>query len=433
MNIPPQFPISSLALIFPDMTSQENDEMAESVLRLGLLDPMTVWRREIIDGRRRQAACDEAGVEHRYEFLADYADPRDFVVAKNIRRRQMSKSQAAAVAYEISQWSPPEQTEEQGEEKSANLRIFRRMTQEDAAALVGVSPRLVSYASNVLSADSPAVPQLRQAVKNGQASVYDASRVVNEPPDIQRRAVDLVVGGKAGTVTGAVKRIRRDDRHQAAPARLDQEPGTAGEGLTLHTAAVSDLRGLVAAGSVDAVITHPPHREDGLPLLAEVAAFAAHVLRPTGVLVVVGNFYLLPRMLEQLAHPDLRWLGELDMLYDGPPTRSGPPYRMDIHRQPILVYGKDDFHLRGGADLVRVPPPDALTPGLDREEQGMALLVARFAALGRTVCDPMMQQQAGTALGARETGCIFIGATDMQTSVELVRDRLSAAEDAGRS
>ncbi len=31
----------------------------------------------------------------------------------------------------------------------------------------------------------------------------------------------------------------------------------------------------------------------------------------------------------------------------------------------------------------------------------MALLAARFAALGRTVCDPMMQQQAGTALGAR--------------------------------
>ena len=56
MNIPQQYPISSLALIFPDMTPQENDEMAESVLRLGLLDPMTVWRREIIDGRRRRAA-----------------------------------------------------------------------------------------------------------------------------------------------------------------------------------------------------------------------------------------------------------------------------------------------------------------------------------------------------------------------------------------
>ena len=345
----------------------------------------------------------------------------------------MSKSQAAAVAYEISQWSPPEQTEEQGEEKSANLRIFRRMTQEDAAALVGVSPRLVSYAGNVLSADSPAVPQLRQAVKNGHASVYDVSRVVNEPPNIQRRAVDLVVTGQASTVTGAVKRIRLDDRHQEAPARLEHQPGAAGEALTLHTAAVSDLRGLVPAGSVDAVITHPPHREDGLSLLAEVAAFAVHALRPTGVLVVVGNFILLPRMLELLAHPDLRWLGELDLLYDGPPTRSGPPYRMDIHRQPILVYGKDGFHLRGGADLVRVPPPDALTPGLNREEQGMALLVARFAVRGQTVCDPMMQEQAGTAVGAGELGCIFIGATDRQTSVDLVRGRLPAAGDNGRS
>ena len=45
----------------------------------------------------------------------------------------------------------------------------------------------------------------------------------------------------------------------------------------------------------------------------------------------------------------------------------------------------------GGGDLVRVPPPDEMTPGLDREDQGMALLAARFAALGQTVCDPMMQ------------------------------------------
>ena len=61
----------------------------------------------------------------------------------------------------------------------------------------------------------------------------------------------------------------------------------------------------------------------------------------------------------------------------------------------------------------------------------MALLAARFAALGQTVCDPRMQQQAGTALGATEMGCTFIGAADRQTSVDRLRSRLSAAQGTG--
>ena len=39
---------------------------------------------------------------------------------------------------------------------------------------------------------------------------------------------------------------------------------------------------------MDAIITHPPHGEDTLPMLADLAALAAHALKPTGVMVVVG-------------------------------------------------------------------------------------------------------------------------------------------------
>ena len=65
-----------------------------------------------------------------------------------------------------------------------------------------------------------------------------------------------------------------------------------------------------------------------------------------------------------------------------PPIVSGYPPTWPTLAPPLTD---------GGGDLVRVPPPDEMTPGLDREEQGMALLAARFAALGQTVCDPMMQ------------------------------------------
>ena len=427
MDSKKQYPLSPVALAFPDASPEADARLAASIAKYGQRVPVSVWNGEILDGRRRIAACAKAGVAPVFEYLDDDIDPVQYAVDRNTLHREMSDSQKAWVAAKLSQLSPRGRPRRRQGEKGANLHNY---TRKDAAALLRVGTRQVYYAARILSEDGPAVPQLRRAVELGHVRVGDACSVLDQDPDVQRRAVDLVGTGQERTVTRAVKRIRRENQSREALARQDNQPRTAVEAPTLFTASLAELCDLVPAGSVDAVITHPPHREDGLLLLGDLASFAAHALRPTGVLVVVGNFFLLRRMLEKLARPDLRWLGELDLLFEGPPARSGPPYRMDIHRKPILVYGKADFRLHGGADLVRVPPPDELTPGFDREEQGMALLAARFAASGQTVCDPMMQQ-AATALGAREMRYTFIGSADGQTSVDRIWNRLSAAEGNG--
>ena len=61
------------------------------------------------DHRRlhRLRACGEAGVEPRYEFLDDDADPVQWVIAKNGLRRDMDDNQRAVIAHHLSQWSTP--------------------------------------------------------------------------------------------------------------------------------------------------------------------------------------------------------------------------------------------------------------------------------------------------------------------------------------
>ena len=61
-----EYPISDLARVFPDMPPGDFARLVASIQEDGLMDPITVWRGQVIDGRHRYAACAEAGVERRF-------------------------------------------------------------------------------------------------------------------------------------------------------------------------------------------------------------------------------------------------------------------------------------------------------------------------------------------------------------------------------
>ena len=75
------YQIGELALIFPDLAKQDFAALVEDIRRSGLLDPITVWQGEIIDGRHRYLACLEAGVAPRFQCLDDDANPFLYLVS----------------------------------------------------------------------------------------------------------------------------------------------------------------------------------------------------------------------------------------------------------------------------------------------------------------------------------------------------------------
>ena len=420
------YPISPLAHMFPPLSPAQYSRLLASIIAHGLIHPIVVWRGEIIDGLHRLRACLEAGVDPRYEVLDDAENPFEYLAGVNIPHRDMDQNDKARLAYDMSQYSAPGRPRAT-EENSANLR---NITQGEAAKLIGVSTRLVSDVSRVLSEDGPAVPALREAVTQWRIRYSAASRHVDRPPEVQNKAVDLVFRGEAKTIKRAVERVEREIAlAEEAAALADILARPPDETITLHTATVADLHGLVTAGSVDAVISHPPLTEEALPLLSGLASFAAHALADTGVMVVVGNGLILPRMLEQLAHPDLEWLAEFDLVLQGPPDWSGGPHRIALHRRPLLVYGKGHFPVEGLDDLIEAPPADELPQGLHRNEVAIGMVLERFCKPGQTVCDPVMRDRAGTALAARRLGCTFVGGSEMQSSIDRIRVRLARAED----
>ena len=83
--------------------------------------------------------------------------------------------------------------------------MHNSFTWREAAALLRVSGRTVAHAARVLSEDSPAVPAGRLAVEQGRVTVSDASRVMDEPAEVQLRALERVTGGGSRNLAGAAQ------------------------------------------------------------------------------------------------------------------------------------------------------------------------------------------------------------------------------------
>ena len=423
------FPISTLAEAFPPSRQARYASLVVRIDRYGFRPPVIVWRGEIIFGLELLKAYTEAGVAPNFEHLPDDADPVETLAAGAIPILEMDNNQRGVSAYLLSQWSTRGRPRAD-EEKSANLR---NITQEDSAKLYGVGVRLVTYAAQVLSEESKAAPALRQAVKGWRIKATAAARVLKRPPEVQEKAVDLVTRKEVRTLKAAVERVEREmaeAEEQTALAEMLAQP--LDETVTLHVAQVADLLRTVPANSVDAVITHPPHDQDKLFIYSDLAEVAAHTLKPEGFIAVVGSGMLLPQMLRHLEHEELRWIMEQDLDMGANPAGSGRPYFLHLYRRPVLIYGKPGFRPSAGLDdIIRVPAQDALPPGLDQNEAAMRMIMEKLCQPGQTVCDPCMLDRAGTALAARQHGCIFIGATERETSVDRIRGRLSAMEGNG--
>ena len=138
--------------------------------------------------------------------------------------------------------------------------------------------------------------------------------------------------------------------------------------MTLHVAQIADILRLVPANTVDAIITHPPQAEDKLFMYSDLAALAAHALKPSGFMAVLGNGILLPRMLTHLEHEGIRWDYGAGRPLQGRRGSFRAPVLPGLRRKPLLVYGKPAFQPAGGDDLITVPPPEELPAGLDRNE-----------------------------------------------------------------
>jgi hypothetical protein len=86
--------------LLPMMSRVEFDDLKKHIQANGQQEPITIYQGKILDGRNRYAACLALGVEpavEEREFADDQA-ALDYVIARNLQRRNLSAGQKAVVA-----------------------------------------------------------------------------------------------------------------------------------------------------------------------------------------------------------------------------------------------------------------------------------------------------------------------------------------------
>jgi hypothetical protein len=246
------YPVHPAAAIFPMMSQQDLQALADDIKENGLREPVVLFDGRIVDGRNREAACKLAGVAATYREWESEGSVVSWVLSVNLRRRHLTDQQRAMVAARAKEAFAAEAEERRlanllqnkGSTESANWRSREAGLAESgkaaaaAAAQLGVSTRAVERATTVIEKGDAA---LQDAVAAGAVSLGAAATVVQLPAEEQKKLVEEgAVKAKASEMRRAKKQARdaakKDPKAEPSTEREPaEEPSSASDADTSDT------------------------------------------------------------------------------------------------------------------------------------------------------------------------------------------------------
>jgi hypothetical protein len=205
--MPMEYEFHPLANIFPMMTDEETEALADDMLEHGQRESIALYDGKILDGRNRYRACRLKGIEPRF-IEQRPADPAAFVASANLHRRHLDASQRAMIAANLA-------TLRDGQRKSG--ASADAATQSDSATLLSVSRPSVQRARFV---KDHGVPDLVTAVEVGEVSVSAAAVFANNVPPLDQARLIAEAGSAAAAVKESQPRVRgKADRAARRPPK----------------------------------------------------------------------------------------------------------------------------------------------------------------------------------------------------------------------
>lgn len=253
-----------------------------------------------------------------------------------------------------------------------------------------------------------------------------AKQVVQAAEADPSMASDLVDAmDKTGNVDKAFNALKKR-RQEAADAEAAATVQEATDRFVVYTSPVADLRNLIGAETVDAVVTDPPYPEEYLPAYSDLAEFAAHALKPSGSLIAMVGQAHLPEVIQRLSE-HLRYHWAIAYVMPGPTAKMWGR-KVVVGWKPVLWFVKGDtWEPPNGmmpSDVAKSGQRDKDHHHWGQSEGGMAELIEKITTPGATICDPFVGGGA-TGIAAVTLGRYFIGADIDQSAVNRTKARLA--------
>jgi hypothetical protein len=97
--------IDPLATLFPPMADEEFSRLKADIAARGQLEPIRTHSGKVIEGRHLLLTCRELGLESVVREYDGDGVVLDFVIAKNLHRRQLNDNQRALVVAKLAKLS----------------------------------------------------------------------------------------------------------------------------------------------------------------------------------------------------------------------------------------------------------------------------------------------------------------------------------------
>ena len=292
------------------LRDDERALLEQSVLAEGIRDPLVVWRRGdeliLLDGHHRYELATQHGLDFsvvEMEFDAE-TDAVQWVLRNQLARRNLTDEQRTLLLgryYNMLKLAPHRPSTE----KVVKFTTFsgHQATARQLGETFGVSEKTVRNAAEfaqAVDALAEVEPKAAEAVLLGK--VPDAKTALPKvEPELLPKVAERIAQGKAHSVKDAVERIRREERQTTRPVLQGVY-----EGLDIRRGDFRTVLADLPDHSVDIILTDPPYTQEYLPLWDDLGAFAARVLKPTGVLLAYSGQLHLPQVIAMLTQ-HLRW------------------------------------------------------------------------------------------------------------------------------
>jgi hypothetical protein len=169
-----EIPIHPLAELFAMWSSEALDDLASDIKQNGQRLPILLDHEgRLVDGRNRLAACKRAGVEPRFEYLAEGEDLYAVVASLNAKRRESTASQRAIAAAEA--WKI---AEEEGRVRKQGARTDLQPLPKEGKGLIA-NPR--EHFGALFNVGKNYVEMARTVIENPAQSVIVKTGVLPLP------------------------------------------------------------------------------------------------------------------------------------------------------------------------------------------------------------------------------------------------------------
>jgi 16S rRNA G966 N2-methylase RsmD len=395
--------------------------LEQSVLAEGIRDPLVVWNRNgeyvILDGHHRYDLAQKHGLSFKIVEMEfdDESQAVQWVLQNQLARRNLSDEQRTLLIGRLYN-----QVKREPLQRSSVVNFTTvsgsAATARQVGGIFGVGEKTVRNAAEfakAIDALAEIEPKAAEIVLLGK--LPDAKTALPKvEPELLPKVAERIAQGKAHSIKEAVERIRREERQTTKPVLQGVY-----EGLDIRRGDFREVLADLPDHSVDIILTDPPYPQEYLPLWDDLGAFAARVLKPTGVLLAYSGQLHLPQVLAMLTK-HLRWWWMCAIRHTGTSGYIVAGGRRIMNQwKPLLIltpYGAPPLSVQFH-DLIEGGGRQKELHNWEQSTEEAVRILQTFGSPGALVVDPFAGS-GSFGRAALQAGMRFIGAEILTTEGE---------------